>query len=97
MFVAGIGVMFFVLAGVRWASMQRLLKEDEFSEKGKRKSKINEAIRTAYWLIATAVYLGWSFLTDDWHITWVVWPIAGVLFGVVKLICNLVIDKQDEK
>lgn len=97
MLVAGIGVMFFIVAGVRWASMQKLLKEGEFSEKGKRKSKINEAIGTAYWLIATAVYLGWSFLTDDWHITWVVWPIAGILFGVVELICNLVIDKQDEK
>ena len=48
-------------------------------------------------MIATAIYLGWSFLTDDWHITWVVWPIAGILFVVVELICNLVIDKQDEK
>ena len=41
-------------------------------------------------MIATAIYLGWSFLTDDWHITWVVWPIAGILFVVVELICNLV-------
>ena len=97
MLVAGIGVMFFIVAGVRWASMQKLLKEGEFSDKGKQKSKINEAIGTAYWLIATAVYLGWSFLTNDWHITWAVWPIAGVLFAVVELICNLVIDKQDEK
>lgn len=97
MLVAGIGVMFFIVAGVRWASMQKLLKEGEYSDKGKRKSKINEAIGTAYWLIATAVYLGWSFLTDDWYITWVVWPIAGILFVVVELICNLVIDKQDEK
>lgn len=97
MLVAGIGVMFFIVAGVRWASMQRLLKEGEFSDKGKRKSKINEAIGTAYWLIATAVYLGWSFLTDDWHITWGAWPIAGILFVVVEIICNLVIDKQDEK
>ncbi len=97
MLVAGIGVMFFIVAGVRWASMQKLLKEGEFSDKGKQKSKINEAIGTAYWLIATAVYLGWSFLSDDWHITWVVWPISGILFVVVELICNLVIDKQDEK
>ncbi len=97
MLVAGIGVMFFIVAGVRWTSMQKLLKEGEFSDKGKRKNKINEAIGTAYWLIATAVYLGWSFLTDDWHITWMVWPIAGILFIGVELICNLVIDKQDEK
>ena len=92
-----IGVMFFIVAGVRWASMQKLLKEGEFSEKGKQKNKIIEAIGTVYWLLATAIYLGWSFLTSDWHITWVIWPIAGVLFAVVELICNLVIDKQVEK
>ena len=94
MLIAGIGVMFFIVAGIRWASMQKLLKEGEFSEKGKRKSRIKDAIGTAYWLIATAVYLGWSFLTDEWHITWVVWPIAGILFVVVVLICNLMIDKS---
>lgn len=88
-----IGVMFFIVAGVRWASMQKLLKEGEFSEKGKQKNKIIEAIGTVYWLLATAIYLGWSFLTSDWHITWVIWPIAGVLFAVVELVCNLVIDK----
>lgn len=92
-----IGVMFFIVAGVRWASMQILLKEGEFSEKGKQKNKIVEAIGTIYWLLATAIYLGWSFLTSDWHITWVIWPIAGVLFAVVELVCNLVIDKQVEK
>ena len=92
-----IGVMFFIVAGVRWASMQKLLKEGEFSEKGKQKNKIIEAIETVYWLLATAIYLGWSFLTSDWHITWVIWPIAGVLFAVVELVCNLVIDKQVEK
>lgn len=92
-----IGVMFFIIAGVRWASMQKLLKEGEFSEKGKQKNKIIEAIGTVYWLLATAIYLGWSFLTSDWHITWVIWPIAGVLFAVVEIVCNLVIDKQVEK
>lgn len=92
-----IGVMFFIVAGVRWASMQKLLKEGEFSEKRKQENKIIEAIGTVYWLLATAIYLGWSFLTSDWHITWVIWPIAGVLFAVVELVCNLVIDKQVEK
>ena len=92
-----IGVMIFIVAGVRWASMQKLLKEGEFSEKGKQKNKIIEAIGTVYWLLATAIYLGWSFLTSNWHITWVIWPIAGVLFAVVELVCNLVIDKQVEK
>lgn len=97
MLIAGIGAMFFIVAGVRWASMQKLLKEGEFSDKGKQKRRFSEAIGMAYWLIAIAIYLGWSFLSNDWHITWVIWPIAGIIFVVVELICNLVIDKQDEK
>ncbi|MGT2949716.1 transcriptional regulator [Streptococcus cuniculi] len=97
MLIVGISVMFFIVAGVRWSSMQRLLKEGDFSNKRKGKNKITEAIGAAYWLITTAIYLGWSFLTNDWHITWVTWLIAGILFGVVDIICNLVIDKQDEK
>ena len=38
MLIAGIGVVFFIIAGVRWASMQKLLKEGEFSVQGKKVS-----------------------------------------------------------
>ena len=93
---AGIGTMFFIVAGVRWASMQRLLKEGEFSSKSKKKSKITDTVGTVYWLVAAAVYLCWSFITNDWHITWLVWPIAGILSVGVELLCNLFLDK-DEK
>ena len=34
-----------------------------------------------YWPVAAAVCLAWSFLSGDWGITWVVWPIAGVLYA----------------
>jgi len=95
--VAGIGVILFIIAGVRWTSMQKLLKEGDYSEKGKRKSRISGAIATVYWLMSTAIYLGWSFLSKEWYITWVLWPIAGILFVAVKLICDLVIDVQEEK
>lgn len=94
--IAGIGAMFFIVAGVRWASMQKLLKEVEFSDKGKRKNKISETVGTVYWLLATAIYLCWSFITNDWHITWVVWPVAGVLFAGVEFICNLWLDKYEK-
>ncbi len=92
MLLAGIGAMLFILAGVRWRSMQKLLKEGEYSLREQRKSRIKEPVSTVYWLTATAVYLGWSFLTNDWGTTWVVWPIAGILFAIVMCICNLLID-----
>lgn len=93
--MVGIGTMLFIVAGVRWASLQKLLKEGEYSEKGKKKSKINEAIDTVYWLVVTAIYLCWSFLSGDWNITWIVWPVAGVLSAGVELICKLWLDKKE--
>lgn len=85
--IAGVGVMFFVSAGVRWAAMQRLLQEDDFAPDRKQKEAERSRISTAYWLMAVAVYLGWSFMTDDWQRTWVVWPVAGVLYaGLMALV-----------
>ncbi len=86
---AGAGAMLFIVAGVRWASMQKLLQEGEYAKKRKQKSKLSETVGTVYWLLATAVYLCWSFVTNDWHITWVLWPIAGILSACIELICNL--------
>lgn len=95
MLIVGIGVVFFIISGVQWASMQKLLKEGEFAPEEIKKSHIKEAVGRPYWLITTAIYLGWSFLTNDWGDTWVVWPIAGILFAVVMSLCNLMIDRKN--
>lgn len=94
MLLAGIGTVFFVVSGVRFASMQKLLKEGEFAPQKKRKDRMKETVATTFWLTATAVYLGWSFLTDAWEITWVVWPIAGILFAIVMCLYNLLTDRE---
>lgn len=95
--LAGIGAVLFIVAGVRWASMQKLLQEGSFTKQGKRNSRVRETAATAFWLTATAVYLGWSFLTKAWDITWVVWPIAGILFAVVMCLCNLLIGRENRE
>ena len=92
---AGIGAGMFIAAGGRWASMQKLLKEGEYAPQEIRKSQTQETVATAYWLSATAIYLAWSFLTDAWETTWIVWPVAGVLFAGVMAICRLLIDKKN--
>lgn len=92
--LAGVGVMLLIVAGVRWASMQKLLNEGEFTVQGKKKSKIKESIGKIYWPIVTAAYLGWSFITNNWEITWIIWPVSAVLFAGAVSICNLFIYKE---
>lgn len=94
MLLAGIGATLFVFTGVRWASMQKLLKEGDFSPEKMKKSRRKETVGRIYWLTATAVYLLWSFLSNAWDRTWVVWPVAGVLFAAIMCVCNLFTERE---
>lgn len=44
---------------------------------------------TLYWLIAVLLYLGYSFITNDWERSWIIWPIAGILYGIIEKIISL--------
>jgi len=43
-----------------------------------------ETIMDVFWPTATCIYLSWSFLTFDWWVTWIIWPIAGILHAALK-------------
>lgn len=96
MAVVAAGVWQFIAVGVRWAAMERLLREGDFSQKGKKRSRITEAVGTVYWMLATAVYLGWSFWTEAWQTTWMVWPVAGVLFVAVMVLTGMLLDRDGD-
>ena len=102
--LAGIGVVSFILVGVRWASMERLLREGDFAPRTKsgtrmRRERFDEQLSYAYWLLATTIYPAWSFLTNDWGRTWIVWPVAGVLFGAIRILVGAFVsqDKVDSE
>lgn len=66
-------------------SFQRLLEEGDYSRA--RKQAARSPWTAVYWCSATAVYLGWSLFSGDWQHTWLVWPVAGVLYcGVAALL-----------
>lgn len=53
--------------------------------------------RKIYWSVITAGYLLVSFLTSRWDYTWIVWPVAGVLFTAAEAIALLVRKEKNEK
>lgn len=92
--IIGVAVMLYIIGTVRSRSMHRLLKIVEFSEEGKKREERNENISAIYWLTATAIYLAWSFIGNDWNHAWILWPVAGVLFPIVYLVCNSIAGKK---
>ncbi|MBO5023324.1 MAG: helix-turn-helix domain-containing protein [Clostridia bacterium] len=89
-----IGVYFFVSAGVLWGAIQRLLEEGEYSRKAKENNKKLEPVAGIYWLMVTAMFLLLSFITNRWDTTWMIWPVAGVMFGVICIIAECIVKKK---
>lgn len=90
-----VAVFLFVLVGVRFGSTQVLLREGDYKPKDDPRRALDEAISALYWTAVTAGYLIWSFSTGDWHISWVVWPVVGVLFSVIENALKL--SKRNKK
>ena len=88
-----VGVMMIVRTSIIWGGFKALLEEDDYSRVEKTAEKKIAPIASVYWALVTAGYLGWSFLTMEWHRTWIVWPIAGAAFGIVSGVARMMRSK----
>ena len=75
------GVFLLTSAGFRKGAYDQLLQVGDFTREEKKAGKIIDKIAMVYWCIVTVLYVGWSLLTWNWHITWILWPVAGIFFG----------------
>lgn len=95
MFVlVAIGVFLFVVAGNVNAGYTTILSLNKrgtvgggFVPSQKQVTYKNETISqimSVYWPTVTCIYLCWSFLSFDWHITWIVWVIAALVQQMLR-------------
>ena len=92
--LVGMGVFLLIYASVINGSFEDVLKindRDTISGNYGKDSNVRyindiaEFAMDVFWQTITCIYLIWSFLTFDWHITWIIWPVAGVLYKILNL------------
>ena len=83
-----VGVLLIVRAAIIWDGFQVLLEEGDYTREAKENLKVHGNLGKIYWLLVTAGYLAWSFITNDWHRTWIIWPVAAVSYGAVVAIAG---------
>lgn len=86
--LVAIGTYFIVRSAAKMNAMNQLLEEEDYTRQKKHENKKMSGPVMVYWLIATAIYLAWSFTTNDWDRTWIIWPVVGVLFPAFCAIVN---------
>ena len=93
--IVSIGVNILIRAGMIKSSYDTLLQEGEYTIEEKHLKKKTDAFSGAYWCFVVATYLGWSFWTNNWKMTWIIWPVAGVLYTAVLGIVKMIIDNRE--
>ena len=71
-----------IILGAKKESPDKEAKKEEDSPK----SELAKSINGVLWAVGLAIYFLISFSTNDWHITWVIFPILGALDSLITAI-----------
>lgn len=94
--IVSIGVNILIRAGMIKSSYDTLLQEGEYTIEEKHLKKKTDAFSGAYWCLMVAIYLGWSFWTNNWKFTCIIWPVAGVLYAAVLGLVKMTIEGREK-
>lgn len=95
MLIFAIAIYILTRTGMRLSSYKVLLQEGDYDLESKEFNREYEWFNGVYWMAITAGYLLYSWLTSNWHISWIVWPIAGITFGIIQVILRTKIERKN--
>ncbi|MEK5382325.1 permease prefix domain 1-containing protein [Niallia sp. FSL W8-0635] len=72
----------FIVNGGKMDAYTKLLKEESYSIEKKKEEKVIGAFAAIIWPLATAIFLFTGFVYGNWHINWIIFPIAGLLMAM---------------
>lgn len=79
--IVAFGASILTYTEIRKDAYGKIIKNSDIKvlEKNKKKDKISGI----YWTLVLAIYLTYSFISFNWYISWVIWPIAGILSLII--------------
>ncbi len=87
----GLGVLLMCRAGVVSDGYKHLLN---LEKKVDQKESVAETVfNSIFWPMVVLVYLVWSFAFGGWAISWIVFPVGGIITGIVSTILKAVESK----
>ncbi|MEA4811526.1 MAG: permease prefix domain 1-containing protein [Anaerolineaceae bacterium] len=92
--LVSIAVYGFITAGMEEEVYEKLLNTGDYSPSRKKSNQAMEKFGGIYWTMVVLGYLAWSFITKNWDYSWIVWPIAGLLYGLISAVVGAFLPKD---
>lgn len=96
-FLVGIGVFFLVKTNIVHDSFNIILQIDDYTTEKKAGKKVIEKYTSIYWMIIAFIYLTYSFLSNNWQQSWIIWPLAGIAYGILEAILSFQFQNNTSK
>lgn len=84
------GVNLFVRTEMINNCFSKLLQSDDYSVHNKKIIKNANVVGGVYWPVVVAVFLGYSLLAGNWQTSWILWPVAGILYVAVSRVVSII-------
>lgn len=93
--IVSAGIYIVAPASAQYEAYNNILKDNTVVTEASKRAKRAEKLAAFYWPLVIAVYLGWSLWSMKWGETWIVWPVAAVLFAALVGLMELL--NKDER
>lgn len=80
--IVAAGVYILVYFGTIKEGYSMLLKIGDFTKEKIENDKVIGAVAAVVWPLAVCLFLVAGFVYNLWHISWIIFPITGILFGI---------------
>lgn len=93
--IVSVAVYLFVIVEMEKGAYEMLLQIVEYTPMKKKSNKKLGNIAGVYWLSVVAIYVGSSLWLNNWDRSWIIWPVAGISFGVIAAIVNILTERGE--
>ncbi|MCG9695368.1 helix-turn-helix transcriptional regulator [Shewanella sp. Isolate11] len=83
LFIVTAGLWIIIPASAQHEAYKHILNEGDKNRDLTHSERHAIKLAPFYWPLTVAIYLGWSLWTMNWGVTWIIWPVAGVLFAAL--------------
>lgn len=87
-------VYLFIWLGSIHSSYVKVLQIGDYTQENKILEKKINWLPGIYWCIVAAIYLGWSFWSNRWDFTWIIWPVAGAFYAALHQLAKMVVKRK---
>lgn len=88
--IVAVAVFTFIYFGSIKESYSMLLKIGDYTKEKVEDNRVIGAVAAIVWPLAVCIFLVAGFVFNLWHISWIIFPITGVLFGMFSAAYSII-------